>query len=474
MLPRHLPKLRIKLMTSVILWIAEPSAFLMHRAEKSLFQNGGGHMVKRRKQIVLLLLTAVAGVLMGAVSAAFLKSLDFVTAARERQPLFFLLLPAVGVGTAWLYQKYGKGAQRGNNLIIDSVHENAHVPLRMALFTFVCTILTHLAGGSAGREGTAVQIGGTLSNGLGRMFRLNRVYRRILVMAGVSAGFGSVFGVPLAGAFFGMEVCFVGGFGYEAMLPCFLASFIADYVTRALGISHTIYRIQAVPSVNWYSLLVVVIAACAFGIAGRVFAVAIRALKLFYSRMIGHPLLRALVGSVVVLAVMFALRADAYGGLSTWLIGAGFSGKAHWFDPALKLLLTVLTLGGGFQGGEVTPLFDIGSSLGGWIGQTAHLSPSLLAALGMISVFGCAANTPLTTLVMGLELYGMGSLPYAAIAVFFSYYVSGDTGIYGAQRIAISKQYRVAGHRGEKLETVGNRSLTKYWISRLLKKSEKS
>lgn len=429
-------------------------------------------MVSWKNRIQLLLLTAATGAVMGVVSAAFLWALALVTGMRERQPLWIALLPAVGVFTVFLYTRFGKNAQRGNNLIIDSVHENVHVPLRMGVFTFFCTVLTQLAGGSVGREGTAVQIGGTVANGLGRCFRLHRPYRRILVMAGISAGFGSVFGVPLAGAVFGMEMCFVGHLGYEALLPCFIASFIADTVTRSLGIVHETHAIASVPAVGWYPLVVVVLAAVLFGVAGRLFAVAIRALKLFYAQLVSRPLLRVLLGSAVVLAVMLALRAVPFAGLSTWMIDAGFAGKAQWYDAPLKLLMTVLSLGAGFQGGEVTPLFDIGATLGGWIGQVAQVSPSLLAALGMIAVFGCAANTPLTTLILGFELFGTRSLPYLVIAVFVSYYVSGSTGIYGAQRVAAGRPFYRSAHPGQTLDAAGNRSLTGYLVGRILRRKK--
>lgn len=427
-------------------------------------------MGKLERRLLLLLLTVLTGCVMGVVAMVFLRSLSFVTALRERQPLFLALLPVVGVGTVFLYTRFGKGAQRGNNLIIDSVHQNEQVPLRMGLFTFVCTVLTHLAGGSVGREGTVVQIGGTVASGLGQRFHLHQHYKRVLIMAGISAGFGSVFGVPLAGAFFGMEMCFIGDFGYEALLPCFVASFTADYVTRALGIVHAFPTIRAVPAISWYPVLVVVLASVVFGLLGRLFAVSIRAVKLFYARRVSRPILRIILGSAVVLVVMFGLHAVAFAGLSDWMISGAFAGKTHWYDALLKLLLTVLTLGAGFQGGEVTPLFDIGAAMGGWIGQVAHVEPSLLAAVGMLAVFGCAANTPLATLMIGFEMFGTGALPYEVIAVFVSYYVSGYTGIYGAQRIAVGQYSKQAERHKRTLESVGNQSLTEHLIEKLADK----
>lgn len=416
-------------------------------------------MSKLKGLLLLLSLTLVLGVFMGAVSAVFLTLLELATVTREQNPFLIAFLPAAGMLTAFIYYKFGKNSQRGNNLIIDSVHKQEQVPFRTALFTFTFTILTHLTGGSAGREGTAVQIGGTLANKIGQLFKINEGVKPIFVMAGISAGFGSVFGTPLAGAFFGMEMCFVGRLSYEAMLPCFIASFTADAVTRLLNISHNVYEIQAVPALSIYTMTVILAASCIFGFTGKLFAISVHKLKAFYSRTIKNAVLRALAGSLTVLAVMFAFNAFKYNGLSTWMIKAGFEGRSGFFDPILKFIMTVLTLGAGFQGGEATPLFDIGASIGGLIGQAAHVEPSLLAALGFIAVFGCAANTPVTTIMLGIELFGAGAIPYYIIAALTSYYVSGHNGIYGSQLIHTGKYGHLHEHVEKTLEAVGNKSL---------------
>ena len=278
-------------------------------------------------------------------------------------------------------------------------------------------------------------------------------------MSGISAGFGSVFGTPLAGAFFGMEMCFVGKLSYEALLPCFITSFTANYVTHLLGVSHTVYEIQALPAISFYNIVIIIVASCIFGFTGRLFAIAVHKLKNVYSKIIKHHVLRAFIGSLVVLAVMFSLNAVKYDGLSTWMISSGFNGEVRFLDPVWRLVMSVLSLGAGFQGGEVTPLFDIGASLGGLIGQITHLEPSLLAALGFIAVFGCAANTPLTTIMLGIELFGVGATPYYITVALISYYVSGHNGIYGSQLIHTSKYNHRQEHVGQTLESVGNKGI---------------
>jgi len=270
-------------------------------------------------------------------------------------------------------------------------------------------------------------------------------------MAGISAGFASVFGTPLAGAVFGMEMAFIGKLSVEALIPCFIAAYTASSVTHLLGITHTVYSIKAFPSLSPSLIIIVIVACVVFGLTGRFFSQSIHFVKDHIVKNRTNDLIKAFLGGSLVIGLMFALNAQKFAGLSTWLIQAGFDGTVQLFDPVLKFLLTVLTLGTGFQGGEVTPLFGIGSSLGGLIGQLSNSSPSLLAALGLIAVFGCAANTPLTTVMLGIELFGIQAAPFYIIAALISYYVAGHHGIYGSQIIHIGKRHPVKAHQGKAL-----------------------
>lgn len=414
--------------------------------------------MKSKKIIISLSILTITSILMGTISAAFLSLLQLVTGLREQFHFLIVFLPLTGIATAFIYNKYGKNSNLGNNLIIESVQEERNVPLRMSILTFIFTIFTHLTGGSAGREGTAVQIGGALSNNLANYFKVEHKDKRIFVMAGISAAFGSVFGTPLAGAFFGMEMCYIGKISYEALLPCFFSSYIADYITRLFGITHTSYVIKSIPSLSLYNIIILILASCAFGFMGRVFAISVQALKKLYSNIIHNYLYRVVAGSLLYILVMVLLNAFKFTGLSTWIIQAGFDGKVTLLAPIKKLLLTVLTLGCGFQGGEVTPLFDIGASVGGYIGQITHIEPSLLAALGLISVFGCATNTPITSIMLGIEMFGVNAIPYYIIAALISYYVSGNSGIYSSQIIMISK-YQTQTDIGQRLGAIGNKSI---------------
>ena len=406
------------------------------------------------KKLKLILGTLIISLIMGVISAIFLNSLKFAENMREIFPYIIILIPIVGVLTTYVYSKYGKNSNRGNNLIIESVHRETEVPLRMSVLTFIFTILTHLSGGSAGREGTAVQIGGALTNKIGSIMKLDHLEKRILVMAGISAAFGSVFGTPFAGAFFGMEVCFIGKISYEAMVYCFISSYLANFITELVGVSHSHHIIENIPSMNLYIILIVIISSILFGVFGKIFAKGVHFVKSIYNKSFNNNILRALVASIIVLLVFVIFKLYKYEGLSTWLIDSGFSGDVNIFDPIKKLIVTVLTLGAGFQGGEVTPLFDIGASLGGAIGNIVNIEPSLLAAIGMICVFGSATNTPITTIMLGIELFGTEALIYYIIGIVISYYIIGNNGIYGAQIINTPKLKRFEKYRGIALENI--------------------
>lgn len=407
---------------------------------------------------LLVMYTAVllTAVLTGIFSHYLLAGLHWVGAYRDSHGWLLYLLPLLGVVTAFSYQRFGKGSEKGNNLIIESIQTEARVPVRMGLMTFVFTILSHLFGASVGREGSAVQIGGVVANKLGRLLPLSKDARKIVVHAGISAGFASIFGTPLAGAFFGMEMAYIGRLERKALIPCFTAAYLSNFVALALGTVHEGHAIGQLPQVSGQLLLAVVIAAVAFGLFGRAFAALTHFFKAFYKKNITRPLVRALVSAAIVVLLMLAIGGQRYEGLSLWMMDEAFKGGASLLDPVLKLLFTSLSLGAGFQGGEVTPLFDIGSTLGSGIAQLLGQSPALFAAMGLIAVFGCAANAPLTTIMLGIDLFGAAALPYYVAAAFISYYVSGHEGIYTSQLIVHPKTVRLQHHAGLRLSEISH------------------
>lgn len=380
------------------------------------------------------------GLLAGCASAVFLKSLDHVTAWRESHLWIVWFLPVCGFIMSWLYEKIGKGSDKGHDLLMDEIHDpKAVVPLRMAPLILLATITTHLFGGSAGREGTAVQMSGSLADQLTGLFRLSSSDRRILLMAGISAGFGSVFGTPLAGAIFGLEVLAIGRVRYEAIFPCFLASIAGHQVTQLWGIQHSLYSIGLVPSFSWQVLLMVSIAGIAFGLTGRLFAKLIHGTQSFFKKFFLWAPLRPFVGGILVVAGVWIVGSTQYIGLGLAGIDRSLTGTVGPFDWLMKIIFTVLTLGTGFKGGEVTPLFYIGSTLGNTLSGFLHMPASFLAGLGMVAVFAGAANTPITCMILAIELFGAPIGVYAAIACVMSFLFSGHTGIYVSQKRDHSK-----------------------------------
>ena len=392
-----------------------------------------------RASLRLLLLAAVASAAMGAAGYAFLAALRVVTAAREDHLWLFALLPVVSVVTAWLYRNHGLRSKRGNNLVIDSTLTGTPIHARMALLTFCCGTATHLAGGSAGREGAAVQIGGTIASNVAALFHVTGHDRRDLMMAGISAAFGAAFGTPLAGAFFGMEMCFIGKLDYSAALYCLSGSFIGNAVSRALGTPFPFQSIPVVPEMTPRVLTLVLLASVAFGLVARLFSLAIRTVKYVYA-CFDNYLFAAAVGGLVVTVLALGCGLTRFGGLSEWMPAAAFHGETGLADPFLKLGMTALTVGAGLQGGEVTPLFGIGSSLGAWIGTVTLGDPAFMAALGMLGVFGAALNVPITTVMLGIDMFGGGASGYFVIVVFISYLVAGHRAVYPAQRIVTPKR----------------------------------
>lgn len=388
-----------------------------------------------------LALGGLAGLLTGSASALFLYSLEYVTEVRLAIPWLLFLLPLGGAAVSYLYYKYGQNSAKGNNLIIEQIHGGQEsIPLRMAPLVLLGTLITHLFGGSAGREGTAVQMGGSLTEWLGKRFRVSKLDRRILLVCGISGGFGSVFGTPLAGTLFGLEVLAIGMISHQALLPAFVASLVGHFTAASLwGVTHIHYPIGDIPVFGPGVFMKVLLVSILFGLASRTFSELTHALKKWFGYWFRNPMVRSAAGGAIVIALVYLLGTRDYLGLGLPLIESAFSGETSPFDFLGKILFTSLTLGAGFQGGEVTPLFAIGATLGsslsGWVG----LSAPFLAALGFIAVFSGATNTPIACFIMGIELFGADGAIYMFMACIVSYLCSGHSGIYTSQQIGVSK-----------------------------------
>lgn len=391
----------------------------------------------------------------GSLVALFLWLLEIATQYRSSHQWLLSLLPVAGVVVWALYRYLGKNTEAGNNLIMEEIHKpDVGVPFRMTPLVLITTIITHFFGGSAGREGTAVQMGGSISGFFSKIYRLNKRDRRILLMCGMSAGFGAVFGTPVTGAIFALEVLSVGRIKYDALIPCLIASFLANLVCGFFPIHHTHYSIGSViensNTFDYKLLLIVIIASVLFGLTSNLFSETSHFIKRTSQKYIPQKWLIPFIGGTIIIGLTFLLGTDSYLGLGVTnpdpngvsIVSAFKEGGAGYSSWILKLLFTAITLGMGFKGGEVTPLFFIGATLGNSIATLTGMPVDLFAGLGFIAVFAGATNTPIACTMMGVELFGAEYVAYFAIACFTAYYFSGHSGIYSSQRVAVNKLHR--------------------------------
>ena len=390
-------------------------------------------------------LGAVVGVLAGLSSFVFLDVLDRITRYRLGHGWLLWLLPAAGLAIGATYQRFGGRTAQGSELLIDQIHRPSPLsdagqwlPRRMAPISLIGAWITHLFGGSAGREGTAIQMSASLTDNVGRILRLDDEERRLLLIASIGGGFGAVFGVPLAGAVFALEVPAIGRARYEALLPALTASLVGDRLVGALGYHHA-SRPQLTIVVTWLVIAKVVAIGIACGLTGAAFAGLVHAVKGFMTAHIPFAPLRPALGGAAVVGLA-ALFGRDYLGLSLPLLDRSLDGHQATFAVfALKAIFTVITLGSGFPGGEVTPLFVIGATLGAALAAPLHLPIAIAASLGFVAVFAAAANTPLACTIMGIELFGSALAVPLVVGCVIAYLFSSHRGIYGTQRIHAAK-----------------------------------
>ena len=388
-----------------------------------------------------IFISTLLGSIIGSVVAWFLISLDFVTEFREINSWIIYILPIGGLIIGLLYHYYGHNVLNGNNELLSAFHSTKKVvPFKRAPMIFLATLITHLFGGSAGREGTAVQIGGAISNQLTKTFKLNEHDHKILILIGISAGFSAVFGTPLAGAVFALEVLMIGRLSYEALVPSFLTAIIANYICSLWGVEHTAYTITDIPNINFLFLLCAILSGILFGLTANFFSTITHSISSFITKKIKYPPLRPFLGGIFIVVFVMVFNGFKFIGLGIPTILQSFDHQLfpHFF--LIKLLLTAFTLGVGFKGGEVTPLFFIGATLGSSLSLVLPLPVGLLAAMGFVAVFAGASNTPIACIILGMELFGTESGIYIALACIMAYLFSGQ-GIYKAQLVGTPKHF---------------------------------
>ena len=393
-----------------------------------------------KKMLVWCSLAVVIGICAGFTSTLFLHSVDWAIAFRRSHDWIIIFLPLIGFLMAWFYKTYGREVQNGNNLIIDEIHEPTKtIPFRMVPMIFLGAVTSHLFGASVGREGAAVQMSAGISDQFSKY--LGKFYnnRKLILMMGMSAGFSSIFGTPIAGAIFGFEVLFIGTLVYDALLPCLVAAVFGYYTALLLGVSHPHYFYMEVPAVSFTGIWSAVVAGIIFGLIAKFFVWSIYKVKNLYQEKIKNDLLPPVIGGAIMAVCYYLFGSDRYHSLGQDVIYASFNQHVYPWDFFGKIFTTALSVGSGFRGGEVMSLFYIGSTLGNSLAFVLPLEYPLLAALGFVSVFAGAANVPIASVILAFELFGPGIGVYAALAIVASYLFSGRSGIYHSQRTKFEK-----------------------------------
>jgi H+/Cl- antiporter ClcA len=378
-----------------------------------------------------LILLALLSICVGSVAAFFLHSLNWVTRFREQQQWIIVFLPLAGLAVGLLYHYFGKEVAAGNQIIIHTLqHPEKSIPFKMAPLIYIGTNITHLFGGSAGREGTALQMAASIADLFTNPFKLTAANKRIFILSAVAAGFGAVFGTPWAGAVFAVEFVFAKRVQYNAILPVLLASFGAHYIAQIWHAPHTTYFISTHLHLSGMNLLYSILAGCVFGIGAALFVLCLKYCTGVFNRLLVYPPLRPFVAGILIALAVWLLGTTQYIGLGIPSIVASFDTgfPLHFF--AIKLMFTVVTLSGGFKGGEVTPLFVMGATLGSALSLLIPLPTALLAGMGFVALFAGASKTPIACTIMAIELFGYESAIFIGIACCISYFVSGKKSIY--------------------------------------------
>lgn len=383
--------------------------------------------------------SAFIGLFVGAVSTLFAFCLRKVTEFRTGHPQMILLLPFAGVLIIFLYQIFQYKNDQGTNRVLSTLHARSEIPFKMAPLIFISTIITHLFGGSAGREGAALQLGGSIGQQLGKFFRFDKKDQRVVVMCGMSAAFSAIFGTPIAASIFSMEVVSVGVMYYAALVPCVFSALVASQFAVHMGIGPDVFQLNHIPAFHFIPAIKIIILALCCAALSVLFCICIHSLGNIYQKRISNAYIRIIFSSVLIILLTILLQTDDYMGAGVPVIERAIKGETIPAAFFWKIVFTALTLAAGFKGGEIVPSFFVGATFGCLAGQFLGISPSLCAAVGMISVFCGVTNCPITSILISFELFGYEAVPYFLLGVSISYLMSGYYGLYHDQTIVYSK-----------------------------------
>lgn len=404
---------------------------LKHRAEQT-----ARRMLSSCKSIIF---SVISGIIVGSVGTLFHFSMSFVTLLRAKNPWLIFLLPIGGLMIVGLYHLSHNEKDSGTNLVLSAIQSGDNIPLRMAPLIFISTLITHLFGGSAGREGAALQLGGSIGSGLGKLFGFDEKDKHIMIMCGMSAAFSALFGTPMAAAIFSMEVVSVGIMHYSALVPCVIASLIAHGIAASLGVPAEHFSVGRLPEFTVGTAVVISVLAVLCAFVSIAFCILLHQTETLYKKLFKNPYVRAAAGGCILIVLTLLVGDQTYNGAGMDLIPRFLKGDVIPAAFLLKMIFTALTIGAGYKGGEIVPTFFTGAAFGCLFGSITGFSPALCTAVGMSAVFCGVTNCPITSLLISFELFGFDGMPYFLLSVALSYMLSGYYGLYHSQKIMYSK-----------------------------------
>ncbi len=414
---------------------------MISEESKKIFIHKLDHNGHRTMSVVAWTVAAIfVGVVAGLFATAFSLSMRYVIHTRETHQWLIFLLPFGAVLITFIYKKILKVKDSGTNTVIAAIQSDERLPFCLAPLIFIATLITHLVGGSAGREGAALQMGGAIGNGIGRAFKLSPTNRKTMIMCGMSASFSALFGTPMAAAIFSMEVISVGIMHYAALVPCVISSLVARSIASYFGLEAEVYPIASIPKFGIKTALFICAFAIVCGLASILFCTMMHKYEEFLAGLISNPYIKGIVGGTSVLILTLIVGNTTYNSTGSAVIMSCFTGASIGLGAfLLKMIFTTLTLSCGYKGGEIVPTLFIGATLGAAVGGLTGFSPALLAAVGMGALFCGVTNCPISSLLICFELFGYEAMPYFLLAIAFSYWVSGYSGLYKSQKIVYSK-----------------------------------
>lgn len=395
-------------------------------------------------------LSLISGLALGLVSYAFYECLSLVTELRLTHGKIIWALPVAGLFIVFIYEKFGGKVSKGTNMVLAAINSDEKIPVIMLPLIFISTVISHLFGASVGREGAALQMGASFGNTFAGILKLNDNDKKILIMTGMSAAFSALFGTPLAAAVFSMEVISVGVMYYSALVPCVVSALTAASVAKHLGVQYADYKLSVVPEFTLYTGGMTILLGILFAIVSIVLCMVLILSERGMVNHIKNPYIRVFAAGLLIACFTALMGTQDYNGLGTGVIKAALSGNVVWYAFIIKMLITGVSLSGGYRGGEIVPVLFIGATFGALCGNILGFAPGFCAALGMTAVFCGVTNSPVASILIGIELFGGKGIWFFCLCIAISYMLSGYFGLYKSQLIIYSKYRSVYVHRKTK------------------------